>query len=80
MSDLVVRCRRPRYRASRNYPHLVAERLNHDLGLDFVDVTFSGATTAHVLVDQQRGAPPQIAALDGSETLVTGCARWRNWC
>jgi DNA-binding transcriptional LysR family regulator len=58
-------------RSARNYPHLVAERLNHDLGLDFVDVTFSGATTAHVLVDQQRGAPPQIAALDGSETLVT---------
>jgi hypothetical protein len=24
-----------------------------------------------VLVDQQRGAPPQIAALDGSESLVT---------
>jgi lysophospholipase L1-like esterase len=24
-----------------------------------------------VLVDQQRGAPPQITALDGSETLVT---------
>ena len=24
-----------------------------------------------MLVDQQRGAPPQIAALDGSESLVT---------
>jgi len=54
-------------RSARNYPHLVAERLNFEL----VDVTFSGATTAHVLTDQQRGAPPQIAALDGSETLVT---------
>jgi lysophospholipase L1-like esterase len=54
-------------RSARNYPHLVAERLN----LELVDVTFSGATTAHVLADQQRGAPPQIAALDGSETLVT---------
>ena len=54
-------------RSARNYPHLVAERLN----LDLVDVTFSGATTAHLLVDQQRGAPPQIAALDGSEDLVT---------
>jgi GDSL-like Lipase/Acylhydrolase family len=54
-------------RSARNYPHLVAERLS----LDLVDVTFSGATTAHVLADRQRGAPPQIAALDGSETLVT---------
>lgn len=58
-------------RSARNYPHLVAERLNLDPGRHFVDVTFSGATTAHVLVDQQRGAPPQITALDGSETLVT---------
>ncbi len=54
-------------RSARNYPHLVAERL----GLDLVDVTFSGATTAHVLTERQRGAPPQIDALDGSETLVT---------
>src|SRR5262249_24076087 len=30
-----------------------------------------GATTAHVLTDSQHGAPPQIAALDGSENLVT---------
>ena len=39
--------RRPRCpvlagRSARNYPHLVAERL----GLDLVDVTYSGATTA----------------------------------
>jgi lysophospholipase L1-like esterase len=54
-------------RSARNYPRLVAERLS----LDLVDVTFSGATTAHVLADRQRGAPPQIAALDGSEALVT---------
>ena len=54
-------------RSARNYPHLVAERLS----LELVDVTFSGATTAHVLADRQRGAPPQIAALDGSEILVT---------
>ena len=54
-------------RSARNYPHLVAERLS----LDLVDVTFSGATTAHVLADRQRGASPQIAALDGSEALVT---------
>ncbi|SOJ53115.1 Lipase 2 [Mycobacterium simulans] len=54
-------------RSARNYPHLVAERLN----LDLVDVTYSGATTAHVLADHQHGAPPQITALDGSEDLVT---------
>lgn len=54
-------------RSARNYAHLVAQRLN----LDLVDVTFSGATTANVLGDRQRGAPPQIDALDGSETLVT---------
>lgn len=54
-------------RSARNYPHLVAELL----GLDLVDVTYSGATTAHVLTESQRGAPPQISALDGTETLVT---------
>ncbi len=54
-------------RSARNYPHLVAERLN----LELVDVTFSGATTAHMLADRQHGQPPQIEALDGSESLVT---------
>jgi lysophospholipase L1-like esterase len=54
-------------RSARNYPHLLAERLN----LDLVDVTFSGATTANVLVERQHGRPPQIDALDGSEDLVT---------
>ncbi len=54
-------------RSAHNYPHLTAERL----GLDLVDVTYSGATTANVLRDSQRGAPPQITALDGSEDLVT---------
>jgi lysophospholipase L1-like esterase len=54
-------------RSALNYPHLVAERA----GFDLVDVTFSGATTAHVLSEPQRGAPPQISALDGSEALVT---------
>ena len=53
--------------SARNYPHLVAERLK----LDLVDVTFSGATIAHVLADHQHGEPPQIAALNGSESLVT---------
>ncbi|GLP77808.1 hydrolase [Mycobacterium antarcticum] len=54
-------------RSAANYPHLVARRLSYHL----VDVTFSGATTANVLSERQRGAPPQIDALDGSESLVT---------
>lgn len=54
-------------RSARNYPHLVAERL----GLDLVDVTYSGATTANLLRTGQLGARPQIEALDGSEQLVT---------
>jgi lysophospholipase L1-like esterase len=54
-------------RSARNYAHLVAEQLNVDL----VDVTFSGATTAHLLAERQRGARPQIEALDGTEELVT---------
>jgi lysophospholipase L1-like esterase len=54
-------------RSARNYPHLVAD----ELGLDLVDVTYSGATIANVLADPQNGAPPQVEALDGSEDLVT---------
>lgn len=54
-------------RSAANYPHLVAQRL----GCDLVDVTYSGATTAHVLTDPQNGEPPQIDALDGSEALVS---------
>jgi|GEM_PF-3643317 len=54
-------------RSTRNYPRLVADALN----LDLVDVTFSGATTAHLLSERQRGVPPQIDALDGWESLVT---------
>ena len=54
-------------RSARNYAHLVADQLN----LQLHDVTFSGATTAHVLAERQRGARPQIEALDGSEELVT---------
>ncbi|KAA1251215.1 SGNH/GDSL hydrolase family protein [Mycobacterium simiae] len=54
-------------RSARNYPHLVAEQ-HH---LELVDVTYSGATTANVLSEHQHGAPPQLAALDGSEGLVT---------
>jgi lysophospholipase L1-like esterase len=54
-------------RSAVNYPHLVAAQLSHDL----VDVTFSGATTANILTERQRGAPPQLAALNGDESLVT---------
>lgn len=54
-------------RSARNYPHLAAERL----GLDLIDVTYSGATTANVLREHQRGAPPQVDVLDGTEELVT---------
>ena len=54
-------------RSARNYAHLAAKQLR----LDLLDVTFSGATTAHVLAERQRGARPQIDALDGSEELVT---------
>ena len=54
-------------RSARNYAHLVAEKL----GLDLVDVTYSGATTANILTDSQHGTPPQAEALDGSEDLVT---------
>ena len=54
-------------RSARNYPHLVADRLGYDL----VDVTYSGATTAHVLHDEQNGAAPQVTALRGDESLVT---------
>ncbi|AQA06462.1 hydrolase [Mycobacterium sp. MS1601] len=54
-------------RSQRNYPHLVA----HALQLELVDVTYSGATTAHVLYESQHGAPPQVEALRGDEVLVT---------
>lgn len=54
-------------RSARNYPHLLAA----DLGLELRDVSYSGATTAHVLTDRQNGTPPQVTALDGSEELVT---------
>ena len=54
-------------RSAVNYAHLVAKHLSFDL----VDVTFSGATTAHVLTERQRGAPPQLTAITGAEDLVT---------
>jgi GDSL-like Lipase/Acylhydrolase family len=49
-------------RSAVNYAHLVADRRGYDL----VDVTFSGATTAHVLTDRQRKARPQIEAIDAA--------------
>ncbi|MGB8405014.1 MAG: SGNH/GDSL hydrolase family protein [Mycobacterium sp.] len=54
-------------RSAVNYAHLVAQQLGYHL----VDVTFSGATTAHVLSERQFGVSPQIQALDGTEDLVT---------
>ena len=48
-------------RSARNYPHLVAEQL----GLDLVDVTYSGATTANVLTDPstvRRHRPTRLTA------------------
>ena len=54
-------------RSAVNYPHLVAERLSYEL----VDVTFSGATTANILFDGQRSAPPQIEWVSGAEELIT---------
>ncbi|QIV85247.1 SGNH/GDSL hydrolase family protein [Mycolicibacterium frederiksbergense] len=54
-------------RSQRNYPHLVAQRLD----LELVDVTYSGATTANLLTERQHGEPPQVDALDGTETLIT---------
>ncbi|QLL09969.1 SGNH/GDSL hydrolase family protein [Mycobacterium vicinigordonae] len=54
-------------RSARNYPHLVASQA----GLDLIDVTYSGATTAHVLSERQNGAAPQLTALNGTEAVVT---------
>ncbi|MCW2816340.1 MAG: hydrolase, partial [Nocardioides sp.] len=58
-------------RSSRNYPSLLAADLGLEPGPGFVDVSYSGATTAHVLRARQNGASPQVEALDGTETLVT---------
>lgn len=54
-------------RSSRNYAQLVAETL----GLELTDVTYSGATTAHILRENQDGAPPQIDAVGPGTALVT---------
>ncbi|WP_286150231.1 SGNH/GDSL hydrolase family protein [Mycobacterium sp. ACS4331] len=57
----------PAARSARNYPHLVAA----EVGFDLVDVTYSGATTAHLLTDAQLGSPPQIDAVTADAALVT---------
>lgn len=58
-------------RSARNYPHLLASHLGLQPGPRFVDVSATGATTGHVLREAHHGAPPQVEALDGTETLVT---------
>lgn len=59
-------------RSALNYPHLVAA----GLGAVLTDLTFSGATTATVLSDDQPTAdgstyPPQMLGLPGNADLVT---------
>jgi lysophospholipase L1-like esterase len=57
-------------RTDANYPHLLAERL----GLDLVDVSCVGATSADLRAVQgspDRGLPPQLDALDARTGLVT---------
>jgi lysophospholipase L1-like esterase len=53
-------------RSAANYAHLVARRL----GLDLVDVTFSGATTRDFLTGN-AGRPAQVDAVTGPTKLVT---------
>jgi lysophospholipase L1-like esterase len=54
--------------SSRDYPHRIAKQY----GLDLIDVTCAGATSADVVSSHQyRGAPPQIRALSDSTRLVT---------
>ena len=57
----------PAGRSGNNYAHLVAA----ELGLDLVDVSYSGATTAHLLDTRQDDAPPQLDALTPDTALVT---------
>jgi lysophospholipase L1-like esterase len=54
-------------RSGRNYAHLVAEALS----LELTDVTYSGATTAHILRERQDEAAPQIDAVGPDTQLVT---------
>ncbi|GAA3523886.1 SGNH/GDSL hydrolase family protein [Amycolatopsis ultiminotia] len=54
-------------RSGRNYPQLAADTL----GLRLVDVTSSGATTVHLLREQQGRARPQLEAVGPEARLVT---------
>jgi lysophospholipase L1-like esterase len=54
-------------RSERNYARLVAGALS----LRLVDVTYSGATTGHLLRERQDSAPPQIEAVGPDARLVT---------
>lgn len=54
-------------RSDHNYAHLVASALS----LKLVDVSCSGATTAHVLDSAQGDAPPQLNAVTADTRLVT---------
>jgi lysophospholipase L1-like esterase len=54
-------------RSARNYAQLVAQTL----GLELTDVTYSGATTAHLLREHQDAAPPQVDAVGPDTALVT---------
>ena len=58
-------------RSARNYPHLIASAL----GVELVDATVAGATTATILDKSQwtigRRFRPQIDAVDATADLVT---------
>lgn len=62
VADAPQRCGR----STRNYAHQLAERR----GLNLVDVSCSGATTAAIL-EPWNELPAQIDAVDGDTTLVT---------
>ncbi|MGW6280137.1 SGNH/GDSL hydrolase family protein [Kribbella sp. NPDC055071] len=54
-------------RSGNNYAHLVASALE----LELTDVTYSGATTAHLLDTRQDEAAPQLDAVTADTELVT---------
>jgi lysophospholipase L1-like esterase len=54
-------------RSARNYAHVVAAAL----GLNLVDVTYSGATTSDLLQPAKAGQPAQLDAVTADTRLVT---------
>lgn len=58
---------RPAGRSAQNYAHLLARRL----GLELVDVTYSGVTAAEILDGTLPGEPAQIEAVTEETELVT---------